>query len=198
MRKGTRVKKSLVTTAHMKRGVKYVLDRLWLVDVSSMPQAECYYPKTVPGFTALQTTEVLREAIFVRARRDSLPWRFIFFCFHIDSEGKEYYAYKVKDDLPPCVQTGITHSVHEAMDEFVAAEPADTYVSHGWVAICSDVVDLTETIDNVVEYMAETCKAFDKEAVAANRQIRKLRRAIDVESEPRKDLCAKPNQVVTV
>ena len=198
MRKPTRAKQPLVTREQMKKGVKYVLERLWLVDVASIAQAQCHYPKKIPGLNREQTLEVMREAIYVRARQDELPWRFIFFCFHIDAEGNEHYAYKLKDDLPRSVQTGITHSVHEAMDEFVASEPSGTYVSHGWVAICSDVVDLTETIDNLVEYMAETCKAFDKEAVAANRQIRKLRRAIDVESEPRKDLCAKPNQVATV
>lgn len=198
MRKPTRAKQPLVTREQMKKGVKYVLDRLWLVDVASISQAQCYYPKKIPGLSPAQSHEVLREAIYVRARRDELPWRFLFFCFHVDAEGNESYSYKVKDDLPPSVQTGITHSVHEAMDEFVAAEPDDTYVSHGWVAFCTDTVDLSATIDSMVEYLAETCNAFSKEAVAAHRQVRKLRRAIDVANEPRKDLCAKPNQVATV
>ncbi len=198
MRKPTRAKQPLVTREQMKKGVRYVLERLWLVDVASIAQAQCHYPKKIPGLNREQIQEVLREAIYVRARQDELPWRFIFFCFHIDAEGVESYAYKIKDDLPRSVQTGITHSVHEAMDEFVAAEPMETYVSHGWVALCSEVVDLTETIDRMVEYLVEDCMAFSPEAVAKQRQLRKLRRTIDVEKEPRKDLCEKPNQVATV
>ena len=198
MRKATRVKKPLVTSDQLKRGVKYVLDRLWLFDISTIAQAECHYPKHVPGTNRAQSAEIMREAIFVRARRDELPWRFIFFCFHKNEAGEESYGYLVKDDLPPSVQTNITHSVHEAMDAFVATEPKDTYVSHGWVAFCSDAVDLTETLENMVEHLAENCKAFDTEAVEKAKQLRKLRRTIDVATEPRKDLCAIPNQVATV
>ena len=170
MRKATRVKKPLVTSDQLKRGVKYVLDRLWLFDISTIAQAECHYPKHVPGTNRAQSAEIMREAIFVRARRDELPWRFIFFCFHKNEAGEESYGYLVKDD----------------------------FVSHGWVAFCSDAVDLTETLENMVEHLAENCKAFDAEAVEKAKQLRKLRRTIDVATEPRKDLCAIPNQVATV